>query len=172
MAAVVGAVRNHRGGISVKSTLGEGTVVSVAIPTTEEMPKAAKGDSAPAAGFPADTTVMVVDDDDFVRESTQCVLECVGITVLTASSGPECVEMCRRRRHPVSAILLDLTMPDWGGAETFRQLRKAGVTAPVIVMSGYSDEPLAEIAEDVAFIEKPFSLERVVSVLRASVGSE
>jgi PAS domain S-box-containing protein len=170
LSAVLGIVRQLRGGIELESAPGRGTRFRVLFP-------AAQCGGAPEAAAPAadDWTghglVLVVDDDDAIRRALARLLGLLGLEALEAASGAEGIELYRRHAGRVRAVVLDLTMPHLDGADTLRALRRLDPEAFVLVASGYAEaEVEARFREEApnGFLQKPFRLEALRRHLRAS----
>jgi two-component system, LuxR family, response regulator FixJ len=126
--------------------------------------------------MPSAATVFIVDDDDAVRESLCILLEASGYPVAAFSGGAALLGTLSPAAR--GCVLVDLCMPGMGGFEVLQELRRRGVTIPVILISGHGDVPLAvramrEGAAD--FIEKPFTedlirlaIDRALELDRAS----
>jgi DNA-binding NtrC family response regulator len=106
-----------------------------------------------------DGTILVIDDEDSIRETASTMLETLGYRVVCCSNGRDGVEKYREAHHTIDLIMLDLIMPDLDGFGCYRQIRSIDPAVPVVLMSGYSgsekvDETMKEGAS--AFIAKPF----------------
>jgi DNA-binding NtrC family response regulator len=109
--------------------------------------------------------VLVIDDEDPVREAVTDILELEGLAVITAPDGRTGIDLYRRRQAEINLILLDLSMPGLNGEETFHELRAIDAHVRVLLSSGYShDEVTARFAgqNDVGFIQKPYDSDRLV----------
>jgi nitrogen-specific signal transduction histidine kinase/CheY-like chemotaxis protein len=160
LAAVLGIVRGHRGALQVHSESGSGTLFRVLFPISQKL--AAGRPLQPCQPAPAETasgTILVVDDEAAIRDSARLLLESLGFAVLTACDGIEAVATFKTSRTAVSAVLLDLTMPNMSGVEAFRELRGVRPDVPILFTSGYSEqETVREFQEAglVGFIHKPY----------------
>ncbi len=182
LAAALGIVRAHRGAIDVRSALGRGTTVRVVFPALAEgaVPAAPPGAALPAdgGGEGGPALVLVVDDDVGARTVAARVLMQQGCHVLTAKDGEEAIGIFRKRGTDVDLVLLDLTMPGLGGAETRAEMRKIRPSVCVVLSSGYDEEDLSlRLANDppAGFLHKPYRMEdliaRVQEALRTRPGS-
>lgn len=169
MAAVLGIVRANEGAIRVESDPGSGTAVRVYLPTSQGTPNGA-AESAPAEIGPAgeSATIMVVDDDDAIRDLCREMLEQAGFEVVTAADGVMAVELFRNAPSAIDAVVLDMTMPRLSGAETFRALAEIRSDVPVIVASGYSEQDAGSTFRGdgpSAYLQKPFRLKELLATL-------
>lgn len=153
LAAVLGIVRGHGGAARVTSQPGVGTSVSVLLPPAEGRPAS----PAPAPA-PTPRTILVVDDDTVAIAVAERILRRDGYQVLTAPNGRAALETYAERGPEIDLVLLDLTMPELSGWETFRELRQLDPEAVVILMSGYSQESDESRPDGAAgFLAKPYS---------------
>ena len=172
LAAVAGLVRAHHGMISIRSTAGAGTTITVYFPPTSE--EAAPVPETPPPPEPATKpagggTVLVVDDEDVVRRTAQRVLERNGYRVLTAVDGQDGVEVFERRHAELAAVLLDLTMPRMNGATACRKMRAIDAKVPIILSSGFSENENTDptlMNEAAGYIRKPYRIQQLLDLLR------
>jgi CheY-like chemotaxis protein len=116
-------------------------------------------------------TVLLVDDEDAVRDIGRRLLEEAGFEVVGAADGTEAVDYYREHADEVSCVLLDLTMPKMGGEETFRELRKIRGDVRVVLSSGFSEqEAVGRFAEGgiTGFVQKPYRFDKLVAEVEAA----
>jgi PAS domain S-box-containing protein len=171
LAAVMGIVGGHQGLIRIRTAPGEGTTFRVLFPAVGGSVREPEKPSATRSEWRGSGTVLVVEDEEGVREVADRILQDFGFETLLAVDGREALEQFERARPRVTAVLLDLSMPRMGGQEVFRRLRQTCPDLPVIIMSGYTEESVAaqfsESGADLtAFLQKPFLAEDLVAVLR------
>ena len=173
LAAVLGIIRAHRGAIAVASAPGQGTTFTVLLPASTK-PRTAERitpRSGTAASTPLATgagTVLVVDDDETVRGVAHQILERAGLNVLLAADGYAALAQIDANPGVVDLVLLDVTMPVLGGAETLAALRERKWTGPVVLISGYTiQEASAQFGEWGAsgFVQKPFRRVDLVAIV-------
>ena len=115
-------------------------------------------------------TILVVDDDAKVRESIRMVLADEGFRALTATSGEEALAAIARETPGL--VLLDVWMPEMDGIEALARIKRAASSLPVIVLSGHGNVEMAVKATKlgaVDFIEKPFSIDALLSSVRRAL---
>jgi two-component system cell cycle sensor histidine kinase/response regulator CckA len=170
LAAVMGIVENHQGHVRIRTAPGEGTSFRVVLPAVsgeaEAAPRRLSG-----AGWRGRGTVLVVEDEEGVREVIGRMLERLGFHVIMAVDGHDAIRALDECDGEVTAVLLDLSMPRMGGPETVRLIRQRSPELPVVLMSGYTEQDVASKILDglsgaVGFLHKPFLSEDLSGVLR------
>jgi CheY-like chemotaxis protein len=184
LAMVFGIVENHHGWLHTESRVGEGTAFHIYLPTAASTPSAQTGlPSAPGAAEPVSEpsgrgteTILLVEDDETVRELTLTVLQNYGYTVLTAGSGQEGLEIWKRHRDRIELLLTDVVMPDaMTGLELARLLRTVNPGLKVICMSGYNEEVMgrqSSASGDMEFLPKPSSPQTIARLVRQTLDSK
>lgn len=162
LATVYGIVKQHGGSVWLESEPSHGTTCRVHLPAADA--EAIEPLTKPVVDHTAvrrQETVMVVEDNDTVRELVARILAHVGCTVLIAGSGRECLEALARHEGPLHLLLTDVIMPDLDGWELFTRVAKQHPNAKALFMSGYTHDVIARhgVAEEgFHFIQKPFSV--------------
>ena len=113
----------------------------------------------------AQRLILVIDDEEPVRDAVTDILDLEGLSVLAAPDGRAGVDLYRQRHADIGLIMLDLSMPGLNGEETFRELRLIDPQVRVLLSSGYSqDEVAARFVgqHEVGFIQKPYDAEQLV----------
>lgn len=172
MAAVHGIVRSHGGGIRLYSEIGRGTAVKVILPLGEETETGRVGSDR--SEEEARGSVLVVDDEEHVRQVARGLLERLGFEVLTAADGFEALSSLEARDGQLTAVILDAIMPRLDGKETLKRIRRRWPDLPVIVSSGYNKEALGtdyagRTVE--AFLPKPYEAASLEAVMRGLLDS-
>ncbi|HRJ49086.1 MAG TPA: PAS domain S-box protein, partial [Phycisphaerales bacterium] len=136
LTAVLGIVRRHAGAIDIDSEPGKGTTFRVYFPVSRPAPEMAIASDRPHAA-PASGTILVVDDEDMVRDVARLCLEGAGFRVVAIPDGPQAVSLATDDPTRFDGVLLDMTMPDMSGPEVFAQIRRLRGDIPVLLTSGY-----------------------------------
>jgi len=169
LAAALGIVRGHHGGICVESRLGEGAAFEAIFPILHAEGTDASIDGEGLEGWKARGTVLVVDDEAPVREVVQAFLERAGLRVLLACDGREGLEVFKLHAEEIDVVVLDISMPHMDGDVLFGLIREIRPGIPVVFSSGYSerfDAALRDSGGYVSFIQKPYRANVLLSEVR------
>ena len=171
LAAVMGIVESHHGHIRIQTAPDEGTTFRLLFPVVEGALDAPTR-RVSGTGWRGRGTVLVVEDEDGVREVVVRMLERLGFDVIAAEDGVAALDLLERHNGSLSAVLLDLSMPRMGGQETLYHLRERRPDLPVVLMSGYTEQEVASKLLDgstgaVGFLQKPFLPEDLTTALRS-----
>jgi len=162
LAVVMGIVKAHGGVITVESEPGRGSSFRVFFPVSGEEILRQLDKAAPVPEIAGGGTILLVEDEEMVRDIAKSMLTRLGFTVLEAKDGVEAVEVFRQRQEKIRFVLCDLTMPRMNGWETLTALRKLAPDVPVILASGYDKAHVmagdhSELPQ--AFLGKPYRLQ-------------
>lgn len=174
LAAVLGIVRGHQGALTLRTTEGRGSEIQVLLPAlpidqraVQPTPEYARGQTAIMGG-----RVLVVDDEESVREVAEAMLQVLGVEVVLARDGLEAIERYEEDPGGIDLVLMDLTMPRMGGAEASQALRALDPGLPIILSTGYLDAagPLAQ-RDDLPLLKKPYRREQLYRMVRELLAS-
>ncbi len=166
LAAVVGIVQGHRGVITLDTSPGRGATFRVLLPSSESRSGAEEASARDASGRESRACVLIVDDEEAVREVTSEVLRRAGFEVRSAAGGREAIAILETRAEPVGLVVLDLVMPDLDGQETLREIHRVRPGIPVVLISGFEESLTAERfdpGEIAGFLRKPYEHEELVA---------
>jgi len=174
MATVYGIVKQSRGWIDVASRPGLGTTVNVYLPRTDA--PAGPGElPAPESASVQGETVLIVEDQDIVRQLAATVLQQHGYRTMEAASGSEAVLLLNRPGTTIDLLLTDVILPGMNGRELADRIRNEIPTVKVVLMSGYAGDKLGRhgVLEDgLAFLPKPFTPAALLHKVRTVLASE
>jgi two-component system cell cycle sensor histidine kinase/response regulator CckA len=167
LSMVYGVVKQSGGDIWVYSEPGQGTTFKIYLPQVEEKVEDVE---QVAAKVPKGTeTILLVEDDDMVRELLRSILEIEGYTTLVASHGDEALGICERHEGPLDLLITDVVMPGMSGRQLVERLTAKCAEVKVLYMSGYTDNAIVHhgvLDPGVAFLQKPFTPDTVARKVR------
>jgi two-component system cell cycle sensor histidine kinase/response regulator CckA len=175
-------VKQTGGWITVRSEWGNGTTVDIYFPQMQTEKSAeervSKIKASPAANAGGSETILVVEDQNEIRDLVSEFLQKNGYTVLQAADGNEALQIAHNYKHPIHLLLTDVVMPNIGGQELARRLTQPRPQMPgtpqvskikVLFMSGYPDHATwgTELVDDTATVlQKPFPLQTLATKIR------
>ena len=168
LAAVLGIVRGHNGGMQVESEPGKGTAFRIAFPLVSQKVSEEEIETVNQPYTKMGGTLLIVDDEALVREVFFDTFTHHGFDVLTAPTGEEGIEMYLKNKSKINLIVLDLSMPGMGGEETFKKLKSINPNVKVILSSGYAEEEATKKFEGAGltgFIHKPYQWNTLVKTI-------
>jgi PAS domain S-box-containing protein len=175
LATCYSIINNHNGHITVESTPGAGTTFSIYLPASpvQDVPPAPDTGHAPLRGT---GKILVMDDEDIVRDVLHRSLTHLGYTVVSARDGNETIalyEQALKSSKSFDAVIMDLTIPGgMGGKETLTKLRQIDPQVKAIVSSGYSDDPIMASFKDYGFcgvVSKPYTLKALSEIVHTVI---
>jgi len=161
LSVVMGIVKAHGGVVTVESEPGRGSAFRIFFPMSGEEVLDQPDKAAQLLATEGGGTVLVVEDEEMVRDMARAMLTGLGFTVLEAKDGVEAVDVFQKRQERIRFVLCDLTMPRMNGWETLTALRKLAPDIPVILASGYDKAHVmagdhSELPQ--VFLGKPYKL--------------
>ncbi|MBI3392173.1 MAG: PAS domain S-box protein [Nitrospirae bacterium] len=178
LAATYSIVRNHGGHIAVESALGRGTTFTVYLPVSEAAAPARKeADERRSAGEGKGRRILVVDDEEMVRDLAVRILEHAGYAASSAREGAEAVELYRSARasgRSFDLVVTDLTIPGgMGGREAARRLLEIDPDARIVASSGYSEDAAMADFKAHGFcgvVAKPYKMDDLLAAVEEALG--
>ncbi|RPH38933.1 MAG: response regulator, partial [Desulfobulbaceae bacterium] len=170
LSVVLGVVKAHEGAVSVESEPGKGSIFSVFLPlSNEEVLTRRILETPPKPSWAErERTILLVDDEDTMREMATAMLTRLGCKALSARNGSEAVEIYQQKKDEIHCVVCDLTMPEMDGYETFILLKQIAPEVKVILSSGYSREQVIELFEGrglAGFLQKPYSQAEMAAIV-------
>ena len=169
-----GIVEQHGGWLSHESEPGKGTTFRIYFPTIAEA-TAIDMPVPEVRTFSDSERILLVDDEDYVRDLGKRILERAGYDVITASNGFEALEVYAREKSNVVLVILDLIMPQMGGEKCLEEMLKINPEVKVVISSGHSldsneQEHLIKYAK--GFITKPYQIQHLLGVVKQFIGTK
>ena len=169
MAVSFGIIRRHNGSIDVESEPGRGTTFRISLPVDKE---AQANSETGAAGIESTssgdkTTVLVVDDENAVREVLREALEAEGCEVLVAESGEMALNIYDARNGRIDIVFTDIGMPEMSGWELAREIRKRSTAVPLAIVSGWADAISCDARQAIKadwVVSKPFDIGTIAQI--------
>ena len=178
LSMVYGIVKQSNGHIWVDSEVGRGTTFKIYLPCIEEALLNSESKAKSGELLYGKETILLVEDDELVRQMASDILKTVGYTILEAQHGGEALSICKQHQEPLDLILTDVVMPQMSGRELAERVALIRPEARVLYMSGYTDDAIVHhgvLDEGTPFLEKPFTPEalarKVREVLDASINA-
>ena len=172
LATVYGIVNQLGGTLQMRSTPGQGTVVTIDLPTTDQPLRPPPAEPETARG--GTETILLAEDEGPLRETTFRTLTRAGYTVLAAASGPAALVLAAAHPEPIHLLLSDVMMPGMPGHELAAQLHAGRPQIPVLLMSGYAGGLMNDhgaLPAGLTVLAKPFTEQEVLIAVRASIGA-
>jgi PAS domain S-box-containing protein len=159
LAEAYGTIQDHHGAIDVSSKVNIGTEFRIYLPAAENLSLPVKP-SEPEVIF-GSGTIILVDDEEVVRNSLEKLLKRLGYTVCTACDGIQAVELFKKMHESIDLVILDMIMPGMNGQDAFKIFRSIKPDIPVILSSGFSrEECVLDMLKNglAGYVRKPFRL--------------
>jgi PAS domain S-box-containing protein len=169
LASVYGIVKSHGGHINCYSEKGLGTTFKIYLPTADPTIAEPDDDLAAKPVRGGTETILLVDDEEMVRNFGRKLLERFGYTVLTAASGEEALEIYTVRPRDLGLVIMDIGMPGMGGYKCFHEIMRHDPTARVLIATGYAaggqvEQALA--AGAAGYVGKPYQVAELLGKVR------
>ena len=173
LSTVYGIIKQSGGYVFVQSELGRGTVFTMYFPRVDEPTEALGATPATLAAAGGSETILLVEDEESVRQLIRETLESRGYHVLEAGNGHAALALAATRSDAIHLVITDVVMPGLSGHELVHQLLLARPSTKVLYLSGHAEEtvatPLASQAPQ-AFLQKPFTLQNLSRKVREVLG--
>jgi CheY-like chemotaxis protein len=170
LSVVYGIIHAHHGFVDLESELGRGTTIRLYLPvaTTDEhiIKHQQPSESFDIGGT---ETILIVEDENFLIEMLQLMLESKGYTVYSAQDGLKAIELYKQHREEIALILTDMGLPELTGFDEFKRLREIDPNVKVVFASGFFEPDIkSELLKAGAkgFIQKPYEASGILRIIR------
>jgi two-component system cell cycle sensor histidine kinase/response regulator CckA len=157
-------IKSHGGFINVYSEAGKGTQFTIYLPAAESQTSAKEIRTALPYPTGNGELVLVVDDEENIRQITKATLEKFGYRTLIAADGTEALAIYAQNAAEINLVLTDMAMPFMDGAATIRALRRLNPTLPIIAASGLPPADINDLNVN-AFLSKPYTAEKLLTTI-------
>jgi PAS domain S-box-containing protein len=170
LATVYGIVKQSEGHIQVRSEPGKGTTFRILFPRADQETEETGPGEGPGGSLQGGSeTILIVEDDEIVRDLVRTTLHLAGYTVLEAENGDEAIAVCREHSGRIQLLVTDVVMPKMSGLELAETLAADSPSMKVLYISGYTDKAIAHHGvpeEGAAFLQKPFTPQALTTKIR------
>ena len=176
LATIHGIVRQNRGHVTVESEPDQGAIFRVFLPRSREATPEEATTATPNAPMIGEesASILLVEDNDDLRESTREILISMGHRVLAAPNSRDAIELFGKLEEPIDLVLTDVIMPGMDGKQLADRLREEQPGLLVLFVSGYTDDVILERGVDqhgLNFLPKPFTADALATKLDAILGA-
>ncbi|HLN09002.1 MAG TPA: response regulator [Xanthobacteraceae bacterium] len=170
LSQVLGFAKQSGGGVRIETQVGQGTSVRIYLPraASGDLTKASSEPTAAAQQHRTGAIILLVDDDNAVREVTASMLRHLGYAVVEAGSGGAALDLLDGNTR-IDLAVLDFAMPGMNGAELARHVRSRFSTLPVLFVTGYADKSALGEIGDASIVKKPFVGDELATKVRAAL---
>lgn len=169
LATVYGFIKQSDGYITVESKPGEGTTFKIFLPCVEKILEKTKEDLSIETPSHGAEIILLVEDEEMVRNLSREILESCGYRVIEAVNGAEAIEICEKDNLKIDLLLTDVVMPQMNGRELWEKLSLACPQIKVLFTSGYTDDIVVHNGiknDETNFLQKPFSIDALMRKVR------
>jgi two-component system, cell cycle sensor histidine kinase and response regulator CckA len=174
LSTVYGIIKQTGGYVFVQSDPGRGSVFTIYFPRVDEPLEALNPNPATLAAAGGSETILLVEDEESVRQLIRETLASRGYRVLEAENGQDALALAARHPNPIHLVITDVVMPGLSGHEFIQQLLPMRPDAKILYLSGYAEDAVTaplKAGEPKAFLQKPFTLHNLSRKVREVLGA-
>jgi two-component system cell cycle sensor histidine kinase/response regulator CckA len=175
LSTVYGIIKQSGGYVFVQSEVGRGTTFRIYLPRVEDAAEPLSVVRASESAIGGSETVLLVEDEESVRQLVRETLEAKGYKVLEAGHGEAALRIASSHQGPIDMLITDVVMPGMSGRELSKQLCASHPTTKVLYLSGYTEDAIVHqgvLEHGTAFLQKPFTLQMLSRKVREVLSSE
>ena len=169
LASVYGIVKGHGGYITCQSLPGQGATFKIYLPAFQEDKSLSQKNTPKRSPDQSPETILLVDDEDYIKDLASQILQRNGYTTVTADSGEQALDIFQTHPENIDLVIMDLGMPGMGGLKCTTELLRLDPAMKIIIASGYGSEGLVEealAAGAAGYVSKPYQLKQLVSAVK------
>ena len=169
LSTVYGIIKQSEGFIWVESEPEKGCIFKIYFPRIEEEAKDLPAPDIEDKALRGNETILLVEDEDMVRELAVRILEEKGYKVLESSRGEKALEISKKHKNPIDLMITDIVMPGMGGKKLVQKIKQDRPRLKVLYISGYTDEIISQhgvLEEGTQFLQKPFLPQSFLTKIR------
>ncbi|WLT33040.1 PAS domain S-box protein [Geothrix sp. PMB-07] len=173
LSAMLGILRGHGAGLQIESEVGRGSTFRLCFPASSEQPAPCESGVQEALAHPMRGRILLVDDEELIRQTIGAALETLGLEVITARDGLEALEVFREAAPRPDLVLMDLTMPRMDGREAFEAMHNLDPSVPVVLSSGFTEQDSLRTLSGkgpAEFIQKPYQIKELRLLVQRVLG--
>ncbi|PCI43046.1 MAG: hypothetical protein COB41_08110 [Proteobacteria bacterium] len=175
LSQVFGAVQTHHGILDIESIEGDGSTFHIYIPLLQEKYSTQVTPKNLLESNAHGELILLVDDEEYVRETTAEVLEAFGYKILQAEDGLQAIDVFKKHQHDIDIVILDVVMPKLGGVEAAAHIRMINANIPVIFVTGYDKEQMLNLdgqASNSAVLGKPIQFDTLHNIIHQKISGK
>jgi CheY-like chemotaxis protein len=169
LSTAYGIIKQHEGWITLESEAGSGTTFRCYFPRSTDLPEETAVIPEAMGSPQGKETILLVDDEEMIRNLGSLILEKQGYMVIVAKDGQEAIDIYLARKKEIDLVILDLTMPHMTGLEVLERIRAVDPLVKVVLSSGYrggEEDGMDRFSEASAFLSKPYRADSLVRLVR------
>jgi CheY-like chemotaxis protein len=168
LSIVYAIVKQFNGHVTVQSELSKGTVFRLYFPKASSQTLSSDESVTDVGSLLGSETILLVEDELGVQSLVQSALKRNGYTILVANNGKEAFSIMESAKNRIDLLITDIVMPDIRGNLVAEQFRRQFSNAPVVFISGYSEQTIVTDKQDITttFLQKPFSINALLSAIK------
>ncbi|MBI1752730.1 MAG: PAS domain S-box protein [Acidobacteria bacterium] len=173
LSAMQGILRGHGAGLQIESEVGRGSTFRLCFPASSEQPAPSKSPVQEPLAHPLRGRILLVDDEELIRQTIGAALGTMGLDILTARDGLEALEVFREATPRPDMVLMDLTMPRMDGREAFEAMHNLDPSVPVVLSSGFTEQDSLRTLSGngpAEFIQKPYQIKELRLLVQRVLG--
>lgn len=177
LAAALGTVQDHHGAIFVTTQVNKGTTFTILLPSVAETVQPGKPEIvtlSPLSDSKRSATILLVEDEEDLRDVGASILSALGHRVLTAVDGEDAVRVFSLHRHDIHLVLLDINMPNKDGAQALAEMKQIDPQVMAVIVTGFAEEAQSKAFQDpnvYATLRKPYTMKKLQQTLSAALAA-